>query len=583
MLKSDFLLNEVLEQIQRKDQDVNAGKCGSCSSEGGLAKFCKNCQCFICESCVTQHEKMKILQNHVLISLDSPHIGSSCGKRDFETLPSHQEQAFKGPGKPSKKCSVHRDEILYYQCTTCNDIEICNTCLNTRHRNHGIVSFDEIMSGLTTKMKEESLTLGELTTSNRDTITLIENKQREVYQQVERGKLLIENISKEMIELIEKDKEQLLRQLDEQQDVLSTTLTSMGEMLQKEVARSEDILEKCESFTSQTAADLSIARGRHHLGDMQALCTALKQSKLDGDWISKQHVQFCASEIAPSIGYISFENKWVEKTSWDVGLIHGLKDAVTGMVTMPSGKLLLAISRETHSTYAIISSKDGSLGWLKNFSIKTCPQFTPCYATSLEKNTVVMACRHIVTKYDVSTDTSYGKKISEDAFITGIAADESDERIIITHSGKNEVRLYDSELNDARETNVGKDGHKITKIVSHSSTETYLLCDDHGSAFAVEKYTGETSVVFLPPNNGSKSVKFAAKAICGSSDGSVFVLWSTDFASIVTQYLSNGIPISRFQTKQDAVHISETKRNGRDSLVICCSRGLFLIYTKSEV
>ncbi|PIK52489.1 hypothetical protein BSL78_10587 [Apostichopus japonicus] len=572
MLKSDFLLHDILEKIQGRAKEVT-GQCGSCSNTGELPKFCKTCQCVICLACVTQHEKMKVLQSHVVVSLDSQDVSES---------PPQGETAKVRLG--SQKCSVHREETLYYSCTSCAGKIICNTCFNTAHRQHHIKSFEDVVSELKQGMKTETSSLSEMTSSDREALHLIEKKRQEVNQEISKGKILIDNVSKELIESIKQEGMQLHSQLEDKGRVLSSALNLMEEKMKKDMARSVDILTKTESYLSQAAADVSsITSGREYLGELQKVSSATQGNTLDTDWIKRQFLRFCPSGTTPSIGSVSCNHKWVLETSWDVGLIHEAKDAITGMVTLPSGKLLLSISRETQATYVIISNKDGSLGWRKNFSIQNFPPFTPCYAISLGKNTIVMAWRHVITRYDMSTNKgdSYGMKIPHGTIINSIAADEAEERIIISHSGKNEIRLYDNEINDARETIVGESHQRITKIVSHSSTETYLLCDDQGTAFAVDKYDGKTTTVFQPPS-GPKTTTLSAKAVCGSREKSVFVLCCLDAVACVAQYIQYGIPVARFETSCDAALMSVTTRNGKECLVICSSRGLFHVYSISE-
>lgn len=321
-LQSDFLLRDILEKIQVTDDTVS-GQCGSCSSKGKLLKFCKTCQCVICDGCVAQHAKMKALQSHPLESLEYGHT--------VRPSDSHQEP------QTSTKCVVHREETVYYQCKDCGDKLICNTCLNTSHKDHDIVSINEISEAIRNEIVSQLDILSKMITDHQTIVKSVQMKKKDVQLKADEGKQSIELVSKEAIEAIHNQSKCLLDEMADKEELLVNSLSRMEEILAKNLERSADLRKKISKFLSQKASHNahSISVGRMYVKDLGSITQLMTKYCPDVDRIKKSHLQFHPSRTTPQIGTIQSSNMWKSQNTWDVGLVHDPKEAISGMMTLP--------------------------------------------------------------------------------------------------------------------------------------------------------------------------------------------------------------------------------------------------------
>ncbi|XP_071791487.1 uncharacterized protein [Asterias amurensis] len=94
-----------------KHNDV---QCTSCNHEKPASSWCANCQDFLCESCFSSHESLKVLRNHKVVGIEE------WRKQNGKTL------------IEEKLCHQHNGEPVTLYCGTCKT-PMCKDCADLDH------------------------------------------------------------------------------------------------------------------------------------------------------------------------------------------------------------------------------------------------------------------------------------------------------------------------------------------------------------------------------------------------------------------------------------------------------------------
>ena len=140
---NQYALQELpLKRVQQQRED-NGGphqlvECKSCGEQAGpVVAWCEDCDGVICQSCLSQHNKISCLREHRTKQISS---NSSAKEIDSESMLS--------------KCLRHKNEKLKYFCTNCSEL-VCSDCLLLgSHVQHKYCLIEEACHGLKTKMQK---------------------------------------------------------------------------------------------------------------------------------------------------------------------------------------------------------------------------------------------------------------------------------------------------------------------------------------------------------------------------------------------------------------------------------------------
>ena len=136
----DSLPNNFLVENLKDYQDIQnlTVSCGSCDEESQAVSFCHDCGCFLCHTCVDNHQKMRPLRHH---------------KRS--TMQELQQQKY----HPRKEqvCQKHPSQTLTLYCkhAACK-VPVCASCGLVDHRSHKLVDLSKAVDGILIEIKQSS-------------------------------------------------------------------------------------------------------------------------------------------------------------------------------------------------------------------------------------------------------------------------------------------------------------------------------------------------------------------------------------------------------------------------------------------
>ncbi|CAH1789957.1 unnamed protein product [Owenia fusiformis] len=124
-LKGNYILNDMLDQIHRQEEDEITGRlCDICMLDDErvcATSKCIDCNQYTCRVCSRAHKNIKAVQDHSIIP-----IGKT-GDKAIESI-THMFNKM-------QICSSHPDEELNFYCRSCNDI-VCSDCCRGTHSGH---------------------------------------------------------------------------------------------------------------------------------------------------------------------------------------------------------------------------------------------------------------------------------------------------------------------------------------------------------------------------------------------------------------------------------------------------------------
>ncbi|XP_028392209.1 E3 ubiquitin-protein ligase TRIM56-like [Dendronephthya gigantea] len=116
----NFFINnllKILPAIQQQTQKQAALVCGPCKAQESVTSRCIECEQYLCETCLTTHNKWPDFRNHVVMTLE-----------DLEK-PENQSKA---NGKLRCLKPGHGSKSFEFYCDICEEL-VCITCVLMNH------------------------------------------------------------------------------------------------------------------------------------------------------------------------------------------------------------------------------------------------------------------------------------------------------------------------------------------------------------------------------------------------------------------------------------------------------------------
>ena len=140
-----FTINNLLELLHihenaSAETPVESIKCSSGLDENPAIARCLTCSDYLCKSCCTIHQKLKMTKAHVVKTLDE--IKQSDKKSGVKSL--HKKQ----------HCEEHEDELLKIYCKTCKKV-MCLLCAVVTHKNHDYVVISAVRPELQKQLEKQ--------------------------------------------------------------------------------------------------------------------------------------------------------------------------------------------------------------------------------------------------------------------------------------------------------------------------------------------------------------------------------------------------------------------------------------------
>ncbi|KAI8520409.1 hypothetical protein Bbelb_001630 [Branchiostoma belcheri] len=121
---------------------TDAITCSTCD-EGNMATcWCRQCDDFLCQDCLTAHRRVKLTRDHDTLSLD-----------ELKSRSTSNQLAFKSQRQPT--CPEHNGEELRFYCQTCQS-PICRDCLVLEHKDHEHGYLPKVVGGIREKLSESA-------------------------------------------------------------------------------------------------------------------------------------------------------------------------------------------------------------------------------------------------------------------------------------------------------------------------------------------------------------------------------------------------------------------------------------------
>ena len=146
-LDNQFVL-ENIGKLQRKQEDVKRF-CTSCEDNSPASSFCLNCSDWLCDACVSAHQRVRVTKDHKIQS-------------EAEYL----ENSESADVKPIF-CSTHPQEALKLFCANCEKLT-CRDCQLLEHKDHkyqfikeAAVSYKDYLRGQLNRLYEQAQPLTE--------------------------------------------------------------------------------------------------------------------------------------------------------------------------------------------------------------------------------------------------------------------------------------------------------------------------------------------------------------------------------------------------------------------------------------
>lgn len=194
-LDNQFVL-ENLGKMQRKQENV-LRFCTSCEDNSPASSFCLNCSDWLCDACVSAHQRVRVTKDHKIQS-------------EAEYL----ENSESADVKPIF-CSTHTHESLKLFCANCEKLT-CRDCQLLEHKDHkyqfikeAAISYKDYLRGQLNRLYEQAQPL-------TDSIREVEKAAKGLQEREE-------NIASE----IRKSSEMLVKAVKQRENVLLTELKAL--------------------------------------------------------------------------------------------------------------------------------------------------------------------------------------------------------------------------------------------------------------------------------------------------------------------------------------------------------------------
>ena len=238
-LQSAFHIHHLFE-IQdafEKAKEPQKVQCGLCLKDVRTAtSYCRDCEEFICASCMDSHTQWGALAKHEVIGLDQFKVKVK------------QLDALK---KVTLYCSLHQGKELELYCESCEEL-ICHNCTVKKHKDHQY----DLVSDIFEEQKAK------ITASLEPVEMQLETLKKAVKNLIRKSKAV--NANREEVEAeINKKTEQLHNTIELRKAVLLRELNEEAQKMLKELSTQKDELETVETQLTSCVAFVkeSVKRG----------------------------------------------------------------------------------------------------------------------------------------------------------------------------------------------------------------------------------------------------------------------------------------------------------------------------------
>ncbi|VDI56698.1 Hypothetical predicted protein [Mytilus galloprovincialis] len=200
---------------------ASKGQCDPCTEQGTSSpavKFCSDCEERLCEKCIEDHSKFKVLRSHHLIDL------SAAGSK----IPTFQ-----------KYCDVHADGLLDFFCTQ-HDVVCCRSCMPLKHQScknvfplehvSKDVRNSAVLNDTLDAMDNASKTLTGLMDGTNNNIKKLEDDEQAILRE-------LKTVKENLVKQIDKFEEKVIKELSsikkEKEIKFKQNQTEIGELKDK--------------------------------------------------------------------------------------------------------------------------------------------------------------------------------------------------------------------------------------------------------------------------------------------------------------------------------------------------------------
>lgn len=194
-LDNQFVL-ENMGKLQRKQENVKRF-CTSCEDNSPASSFCLNCSDWLCDACVSAHQRVRVTKDHKIQS-------------EAEYL----ENSESADAKPIF-CSTHPQESLKLFCANCEKLT-CRDCQLLEHKDHkyqfikeAAVSYKDYLRGQLNRLYEQAQPL------------------TESIREVEKAAKGLQEREETIASEIKKSSEMLVKAVKQRENVLLTELKAL--------------------------------------------------------------------------------------------------------------------------------------------------------------------------------------------------------------------------------------------------------------------------------------------------------------------------------------------------------------------
>ena len=146
-LDNQFVL-ENLGKLQRKQENVKRF-CTSCEDNSPASSFCLNCSDWLCDACVSAHQRVRVTKDHKI-----------------QSEAQYLENSEAADAKPIF-CNIHQQESLKLFCANCEKLT-CRDCQLLEHKDHkyqfikeAAISYKDYLRGQLNRLYEQAQPLTE--------------------------------------------------------------------------------------------------------------------------------------------------------------------------------------------------------------------------------------------------------------------------------------------------------------------------------------------------------------------------------------------------------------------------------------
>lgn len=265
-------------------------QCQQCRDDVSAAAvaFCEKCSDFICSDCYTAHKRWSTYSTHVVTLLkENSQTETQTGATPSSPISQILREAIET--KPVF-CSKHSKEKLKFYCSTCQEL-VCSDCTVITHRDHSILSVEEVLPEHKTKMIQALNALSSFSQIADESAGTVLSKNEAITKDVTQAKKMILDVFTSLDEVVKARREELISKVDEVSDEPLQKLQACSEQiecLRGQIITSQKFLTESLEHKGSTAM-LSIERTiLHHI---QQLCNSLQQIEIPQE-LSEVAVEF---------------------------------------------------------------------------------------------------------------------------------------------------------------------------------------------------------------------------------------------------------------------------------------------------